>query len=199
MGRPRVAVVRTGTANTASVISGLEKAGAEARLVDGPDEAANAGRLVLPGVGAFAAAMDVLVEKGLVDALVERVDAGRPTLGVCLGLQLLCEQSEESPGTGGMGILPHEITRFSDEVRVPQLGWNRVEPTKGCGLIEPGYAYFANSYCLRERPDGWEAAETGYDGTFVSAIERGPVLACQFHPELSGKWGIDLIRRWVKA
>lgn len=199
MGRPLVVVVGTGTANTASVIAGLEKAGAEARFAAGPEEAACAGRLVLPGVGAFAAAMEVLEREGFVDALVERISAGRSTLGICLGLQLLCEESEESPGTRGLAILPHEITRFSDEVRVPQLGWNRVDPLKNGGLIEPGHAYFANSYCLREGPTGWDAATTDYDGTFVSAIERGPVLACQFHPELSGKWGIALLRRWIEA
>ena len=196
---PKVVVVRTGTANTASVLSGLSKAGAEARLVVDADEVARADRLVLPGVGAFAAAMEELRRHGLVEPLAGRIRQGRPTLGVCLGLQLFCEGSEEDPGVEGLGILPHQARRYSDAVRVPQLGWNRVEPGEGCSLLRPGYAYFANSYRLQERPEGWSAAITDYDGPFVSAFERGPVMACQFHPELSGAWGIDLLRRWIEA
>ena len=192
-----IAVVRTGTANLASILSGLAKAGAEGRLTFDADEVRRADRLVLPGVGAFAAAMSELSKCGLVEALRERIRQGRPTLGVCLGLQLFCEESEEDPGAEGLSILPHTIRRFSDRVRVPQLGWNQVEPREGCRMLRPGYAYFANSYRLQEKPEGWSVAETDYDGPFVSAFERGPVLACQFHPELSGAWGIELLRRWV--
>jgi len=195
----KVVVVRTGTANTASVLSGLEKAGAEARLAFDAREVEKADRLVLPGVGAFAAAMEALRNYGIVEALAGRMRQGRPTLGVCLGLQLFCEGSEEDPGVEGLGILPHRVKRYSDAVRVPQLGWNWVEPEEGCSRLRPGYAYFANSYRLQERPEGWDVAITDYDGPFVSAIERGPVMACQFHPELSGAWGIDLLRRWIEA
>jgi len=202
----RVWIVQTGTANTASVVSGLRRVGAEP-VVAGqeevdvaalPEAVATAERLVLPGVGAFGAARAALEEIGVVEALAERVRAGRPTLGICLGLQLLFEASEESPGVAGLGVLPGAISRFPDTVRVPQFGWNRVTP-QGEGLVRPGYAYFANSYLAVRAPEGWVASTAEHGGPFVAAVQRGAVLACQFHPELSGAWGLDLLARWLGA
>jgi imidazole glycerol phosphate synthase glutamine amidotransferase subunit len=192
-------VVRTGTANLASVLAGLRRAGAEPRFAESARDVAEARRVVLPGVGAFAAAMRQLETDGLVEALATRITAGRPTLAVCLGLQLLCEESDESPGARGLGVLPIRVGKYSDAVRVPQLGWNEVTPSEGCRLLEPGFAYFANSYRLAETPLGWSAALSEHDGPFVAAIEQGPVLACQFHPELSGGWGLCLLRRWMES
>ncbi len=197
MTRPRVVVVRTGTANLASVLAGLTRAGAEPVLTDDLADVQVAARLVLPGVGAFGAAMERLRAHDLVGALAQRVRTGRPTLAICLGLQLLAESSAESPGVAGLGILPARVTRFPDTVRVPQLGWNRVEAEPDCALLTSGYAYFANSYRLAERPAGWRAALAEHGGRFVAALERGPILACQFHPELSGSWGLELLRRWL--
>jgi imidazoleglycerol phosphate synthase glutamine amidotransferase subunit HisH len=96
-----------------------------------------------------------------------------------------------------MGFLTGRAERFPDTVRVPQLGWNRVQPDDDCRLLLPGWAYFANSYRLTGRTDGWSCAFTDHGGPFVSAVERGPVLACQFHPELSGHWGLSLVARWL--
>ena len=146
---------------------------------------------------AFAAAIRELEEYDLTTVLRERIEARRQTLAICLGMQLLGEGSEESPGTAGLGIIPAVASRFSDAVKVPQLGWNQIEPEDGCRYLRPGFAYFANSYRIGEAPGGWLSAGTDYDGKFVSALERGPVVACQFHPELSGSWGLDLLRRWL--
>lgn len=192
-----VLIVSTGVANTASVIAGLRRAGAEPRLTRDPDAVANAPRVVLPGVGAFAAGMDQLDAEGLSEPLRARIEAGRPTLAVCLGLQLLCRHSEESPGRQGLGIIDAHVRRFPDTVRVPQMGWNEVTPQSDCALLEPGHAYFANSYRLSEIPPGWRGALTQHAGPCVAAMERGAVLACQFHPELSGHWGTALMRRWL--
>ena len=115
------------------------------------------------------------------------------------GLQLLAEGSDESPDTQGLGVLPGRATRLPRGVRVPHLGWNRVEPDADCRLLRPGHAYFAHSFYLAEAPTGWAAARTTHGRAYVSAFERGPVLACQFHPELSGAWGLDLLRRWLEA
>ncbi len=194
-----VVVVRTGTANLASVLAGLRRVGATPRVSDERAVVAAAERLVLPGVGAFGAAMERLTACGLVGVLTERVWTGRPTLAVCLGLQLLGTGSEESPGVPGLGVLSAAVTRFGEGVRVPQLGWNRVLPERGCRLLAEGYAYFANSYRFTAAPPGWSAAWAEYGGRFVAALERGPVLACQFHPELSGAWGLALLRRWLAA
>lgn len=196
---PAVVVVPTGTANLASVLVGLRRAGARPRVSCDPREVAEAGRVVLPGVGTLAAAADQIGRSGLEQPLAERVRLGRPLLAICLGLQLLCEHSDESPGFAGLGVVPGRVTRFPAGVRVPQLGWNRIEPGPGCDLLEPGYVYFANSYRLERVPAGWVAATADYGGPFVAALERGPVLACQFHPELSGNFGLGLLRRWLDA
>ncbi|MFC1529688.1 imidazole glycerol phosphate synthase subunit HisH [Gemmatimonadota bacterium] len=197
-GLTEVIVVRTGTANLASIEAGLLRVGARPRLSNDPDEVASADRVVLPGVGAFAAAVGELSDHDLVGVLRDRIEALRPTLAICLGMQLLGEGSEESPGIPGIGAIPAVASRFTEQVKVPQLGWNRVEPESECRYLVPGFAYFANSYRLTGSPDGWSAATTDYDGKFVSALERGPVMACQFHPELSGTWGLNLLRRWLE-
>lgn len=194
---PRVAVVRTGAANVASVEAALERAGAVVTPVLCAEDVAAAPRLVLPGVGAFGAVARRLRASGLADALAARVGSGRPTLAICLGLQLLALGSEEDPGVPGLGVIGVGVTRFSDAVRVPQLGWNRVCAGRGCRLLQDGFAYFANSYKLDSIPDGWAGALADHGGPFVAALERGPVLACQFHPELSGAWGQALLERWM--
>jgi imidazole glycerol phosphate synthase glutamine amidotransferase subunit len=191
--------VRTGTANLASVLVGLERGGAAPRITEDPADVERAARLVLPGVGTLEAAMERLLARGLARPLAGRIEAGRPTLAICLGLQLLCESSAESPGLAGLGVVAGRVTRFGDGVRVPQLGWNRIECDDGCALLEPGHVYFANSYRLADAPPGWRAARAEYGGPFVAALERGPVLACQFHPELSGELGQRLLARWLAA
>ena len=194
----RVVVVRTGTANLASVLAGLERAGAHGELTRDAERVGAAEQVVLPGVGAFAAAMEALGDE-LTDALRERVAAGRPLLGVCLGLQLLCAQSEESPGVQGIGVIDATVGRFPAEVLVPQLGWNLVRPESGSVLLREGYAYYANSFRLETFPPGYTGATSDHGGRFVAALERGSLLACQFHPELSGRFGHDLLTRWLSA
>ncbi|HSO21683.1 MAG TPA: imidazole glycerol phosphate synthase subunit HisH [Chondromyces sp.] len=194
-----VVVIRTGTANLASVGAALERAGSTVRFSEDPADAEGADLVVLPGVGAFGPVAARLDELGLRDPLTRRIAAGRPTLAICLGLQLLAAASEESPGALGLGVVPATATAFRDGLRVPHLGWNRVTAGDGCSLLENGAAYFANSYKLDEVPTGWTGATTDHGGSFVAAIERGPVLACQFHPELSGAWGQALIERWLAA
>ncbi len=194
-----VVVVPTGTANLASIMAGFERAGAAPRLMVRAKEIGRVARVVLPGVGAFGAAMQRLEDDGVATILAERIRAGRPTLAVCVGLQLLCESSEESPGVSGLGVLPSYVKRYPDTVRVPQLGWNAIEPMSRCRMLAAGHAYFANSYRLSEAPPGWRAAYADHGGRYVAALERGPVLACQFHPELSGALGATLIKRWLKV
>ena len=131
MRRPQVTIVPTGTANTASVVAALERAGAAPAFAGSASDVADAPYVVLPGVGAFGAAMRRLEERDLVDAMRERVALDRPTLGVCLGLQLLGDSSEESPGIAGIGALRMESARFGGELAVPQIGWNQVAADAG--------------------------------------------------------------------
>ncbi len=194
---PEVLVVRTGTANLASVLAALRRLGARPELTEDPQRVARAERVVLPGVGAFAAALETLRAHGLDEAVRARIEEVRPTLAICLGLQVLCEGSEESPGIEGLGLVPGYVQRFTGDLRIPQLGWNQVVPLPSSRLITLGYAYYANSYHVPELPEGWTGATTDHGGSFVAALERGPILACQFHPELSGTWGSDLLKRWL--
>jgi len=192
-----VAVVPTGVANLASIIAGLRRAGATPQIERQPDAVAAAPFAVLPGVGAFAAGMAELRDSGLAEVIAGRIQRDRPTLAVCLGMQLLGTASEESPGARGLECVAADATHFPTGVRSPQFGWNRVTPQPGCQLLHEGYAYFANSFRLTDAPAGWNVATAEHGGQFIAAMERGRVLACQFHPELSGAYGIDLIRRWL--
>jgi imidazole glycerol phosphate synthase glutamine amidotransferase subunit len=194
-----VTIVPTGTANTASVVAALTRLGASTDEAAAADDVATSPGVVVPGVGAFGAAMAQVESLGLRQALRDRIEANRPTLAVCVGMQLLAGSSEESPGVTGLEVLEESVSRFGDGVSVPQMGWNTVEPGPDARFIEPGWAYFANSYRFDRVPTGWVGSRSDHAGTFVSALEKGDVLACQFHPELSGEWGARLLDRWLQA
>ena len=192
-----VVIVATGVANTASVSAALRRAGLVPDVSADPDEVVRAARVVLPGVGAFGTAMERLASTGLGAAVAERYRADRPLLAICLGLQLLTRRSAESPGVAGLGVLDADVTSFSGAVRIPHLGWNAVSPAPEAELLRPGQAFFANSYRLDRIPEGTVGATAEHGGRFVAALERGTFLGCQFHPELSGAWGAELLARWV--
>lgn len=192
------AVIRTGVANIASVLAALKRLGVTPRLSDDADVVRTSSFVVLPGVGAFAAGAEALKRLGLDDALRERIRDNRPTLAVCLGLQLLFEESEESPGVRGLGIFPGRIERFTSSLKIPQLGWNQIEANPECRSLKNGSVYFANSYCVKRPPDGAHSAMADYGEPFVAAFECGRLLACQFHPELSGTLGAEILSRWLE-
>ncbi|MCY2959882.1 MAG: imidazole glycerol phosphate synthase subunit HisH [Planctomycetota bacterium] len=194
-----VVVARTGVANLAAVVAALRRAGARPVLSDRAGDVRDAGAVVLPGVGSFAAGMRALVDTGLDLALRDRVRDGRPTLAICLGMQLLGLASAESPGVEGVGAVDARYARFAGEIRVPQIGWNAVVAPPEARILANGDAYFANSFRLDRAPDGWTAAWSGHGGSFVAALERGAVVACQFHPELSGAFGAGIVERWIAA
>jgi imidazole glycerol phosphate synthase glutamine amidotransferase subunit len=195
----KLTIVPTGTANTASIMAALNRLGASIGEAATADDVATSSGVVVPGVGAFGAAMAQIESMGLRQALYDRIEANRPTLAVCVGMQLLSGASEESPGAVGLQVLEERVSRFGDGVSVPQMGWNTVEPDPGARFVEPGWAYFANSYRFDKAPTGWVGSRSEHGGTFLSALEKGDVLACQFHPELSGEWGARLLERWLQA
>lgn len=197
MKTPEVTIVPTGTANLASVMAAFRRVGAEPKMNARPEDVETAQYVVLPGVGDFGTSMNALRESGCDVFLQNRFKEGKPTLSICVGLQLLCKKSEESYGVKGLNIVPLAVSRFSSSVRVPQIGWNRVEPENNCRFITTGHAYFANSYRLTAVPKGWKAAWSDHGGRFVAALEKEHMLACQFHPELSGKWGLQILDRWL--
>ncbi len=217
-GAREIVVIRTGVANMASVAAAFGRLGLPVRVAEEADDVARAEAVLLPGVGAFAAGMAALQEQGLVTALTERLRARRPTLAVCLGMHLLCRGSEEAaPHGAGIGYFDAIVQRFPAGQRVPQMGWNAVRPGASCKIVSAGFAYFANSYRVVRPPAPAEHDSTGawdsmgprdsigprcafadHGGEFVAAIEDGPIVACQFHPELSGAWGRALLERWCE-
>lgn len=184
-----ITIIDTGVANTASVSAAFKRLGCGVMLTHEPSRVAEAPFVVLPGVGSFGAGMRALRMYGLDQVIVDRVGADRPLLGICLGLQLLCNASEESPGVEGLRVINAMVTRFPDTVRTPQHGWNRVDD---------GYAYFSNTYRVESIPTGWSGQTSTHGTEFVASLERGNTLVCQFHPELSGPWGAKLLRTWIE-
>ena len=203
MNQPSVTIIDTAVANIASMQAAWNRLGYRPVLTTDGNEVLDANLVVLPGVGAFASGMARLRELQLDSVLIQRSAENRPLLAVCLGLQLLCSESEEAPGVAGLGIIPKPVRRLPGIVPVPQLGWNQVVPSPSAdggnsAKLTTGYAYFANSFCLSDAPDGWAYANTNYGFDFVSAAARGRILACQFHPELSGAWGLQTLREWAQ-
>lgn len=182
----------------ASIIAAFERLGCNVRLTANPAEIENADRAILPGVGAFGAGMNTLDSNNLSPSLKTRIAYNKPTLAVCLGMQLLAESSEETPGISGLGVINGHVKRFPQELRVPHFGWNQVIADERSRFLSTGFAYFANSYRLVTAPSPWISATCSYGSPFVAAVERGNILACQFHPELSGDWGAELLARWIE-
>jgi glutamine amidotransferase len=190
--------------NLASVAKALERAGAAVRVVDAPGGLERADAVVLPGVGAFRDAAARLDETGLGDAVVERIAAGVPFLGVCLGLQLLFESSGEGGRWTGLGVLAGTVERLDTELKVPHIGWNELTWTAAGedmarGLHAAAAVYFVHSYAARPAEPDVVAATTDYGGTVVAAVARDNVWAVQFHPEKSSSTGLALLANFVSV
>jgi len=196
-----IAVVDYRAGNAPSVLYALEHLGLSARLVDRPDQIAAAERIILPGVGAARATIDSLVDQDLVGALTDRVCGDRvPFLGICIGLQVLFDHSDEGD-VDGLGWVPGQVRRFPDTGRVPQIGWNRVRFTRAHPLVadapDEGYFYFVNSYyCVPDEPAD-ALGMTDYTVEFCSVVARDNVVATQFHAEKSGPLGLSLLRAFA--
>lgn len=193
-----VILVDFGMGNLRSVARALERAGAKPRVSTDPDEVKSADRVVVPGVGACGEAMRVLREQGLDVALRERIAAGRPYLGICLGLHVLLERGEEGPADC-LGVVPGTVARFPDALglAVPHMGWNRVEPVRPHPVLSEDYFYFVHAYRAAGVPDAAVLARTEYGEAFPSAIGQGACLAVQFHPEKSQGAGLALLERFL--
>ncbi len=193
-----VAIIDSGVANLAAVESALTALDVDYAITGDPAAVLAASHVVLPGVGRFSAGLETLRRDGLDEAVCQVHERGTPLLAVCLGMQMLGDGSDESPDTPGLAIVSGRFRRLPDSVRVPHLGWNQVNADEGSGLPS-GTAAFANSFCLPESPNGWTAAWTTHGTRFVSMLAQGRTLACQFHPELSGPFGMGLIRDWLSG
>lgn len=198
-----VAVIDYDAGNIKSVEKALLSLGEPAVITRDREVILKADRVILPGVGAFGDAMEKLHAYGLVEVIKEVVDQKIPFLGICLGLQLLFESSEETPGVEGLGILKGKIVKIPDNkgLKVPQIGWNALEfPNKGRlfnGISEGSYVYFVHSYYLQADEPEIVTAATEYAAHIHASVEKGNVFACQFHPEKSSDVGLRILKNFL--
>jgi len=197
----KIVVIDYGMGNVRSVEKALAYCGASIKVSSNPEDIRHASHVVLPGVGAFGDAMAELKRRRLVEPIREAVAEGKPFLGICLGLQVLFEKSEENPGVEGFGIVPGEVKRFRTHLKVPHMGWNTLAIKRPCALFEGvgenPYVYFVHSYYVVPSDPDWVAATTDYDGEFVSAVCKGNCFATQFHPEKSQAVGLKMLRNFI--
>lgn len=198
-----IAIIDYDAGNIKSVEKALQALGEEAVVTRDEQVIMNAEKVILPGVGAFGDAMDKLHQYGLVPIIKKVVQKQTPFLGICLGLQLLFESSEESPGVEGLGILKGKILRIPEDggLKVPHIGWNSLSyPHEGrlyAGIPEESYVYFVHSYYLAAEDESIVKAATQY-GTYIHAsVEKDNVFACQFHPEKSSDTGLMILQNFV--
>jgi glutamine amidotransferase len=200
MTRPPVALLDYGVGNLHSAAKALDRAGAEVRVVPTVAEAAGAAGLVVPGVGAYGACLRGLATAGGPAAVAGWLEGGRPLLGICVGMQLLFEASEEGPVSDGVGVVPGKLRRLTGAVKIPHIGWDEVTVRPGsrlfAGLGDGTRFYFVHSYA--PEPDGQAvAAVCDYGGRFAAAVEHGNLFGTQFHPEKSGAAGLALLANFV--
>ena len=205
---PGIAIIDYGMGNLRSVAKALGSLGLECEVTGDPERLGRARRAILPGVGAFGDAMEELHSRGLVPALRELAASGRPLLGICLGMQLLMESSEESPATAGLGLVPGRVRRFDPEalgpLKSPHMGWNRVRRAAGgdwpllMSIPDGEYFYFVHSFYVEPAPGAaGQVAVTTHGVEFVSALSRANLYATQFHPEKSQRAGLRLLANFA--
>lgn len=200
MARPLIAVVDYGIGNLRSAEKALQRVGADARLTSDATLLGDAAGVVLPGVGHFGRCMAALREAGLEEPTVGAARSGRPFLGICVGMQMLHAASAEAPGVPGLGILPGDVGPLPGGVKHPQMQWNVVEVTRPgtiLDVVDRRWVYFVHSYAVTDPVAA--VAVCDYGGPVVAATARGPVVATQFHPEKSGRVGLELLGAFVDA
>ena len=199
-----IAIIDYDAGNLKSVEKALIALGETPVVTRDPEVILSADKVILPGVGAFGEAMERLHEYGLVEVIRQVTAKGTPFLGICLGLQLMFESSEESPGVEGLGLLKGQILRIPDApgLKVPHMGWNSLEITPGAclfaGLDNGSYVYFVHSYYLKAEDPSIVAATTEYSTHIHASVESGNVFACQFHPEKSSEVGLQILKNFAR-
>ena len=198
-----IAIIDYGAGNLQSVKKAFDFIGAESVITDNPEVINACDRVLLPGVGSFGDAMDSMAKNGLVETVKQNALSGKPFLGICLGLQLLFEESEESPGVKGLGIFKGKIKKFSPDMglKIPHIGWNSLEIKQKDTLFkdvpEDAYVYFVHSYYLHAEDENDIATITNYGIDFHSAVGKNNIFATQFHPEKSGDIGLQILKNFA--
>ena len=199
-----IAIIDYDAGNIRSVEKALKFLGQDVKITRDPEEILSAEKVILPGVGAFGDAMEKLKEYGLDQVIRKTAGKGTPFLGICLGLQLLFERSDEAPGVEGLGILKGEILRLPEKegYKIPHMGWNSLELIHNGRLFrdlpEDPYVYFVHSYYLKAADETIVKARTEYTTAIDASVEQGNVFACQFHPEKSSETGLKILKNFVE-
>ena len=199
-----IGIIDYDAGNIKSVEKALAYIGEETIVSRDPEVLLKADKAILPGVGSFGQAMENLHRYNLVPVIKDMVKNNTPFLGICLGLQLLFERSDETPGVEGLGILKGEILRIPDQpgLKIPHMGWNSLKyPNEGRlfrGIPEDSYVYFVHSYYLKAEDESIVTATTEYSTLIHASVESGNVFACQFHPEKSSDVGIQILKNFVE-
>jgi imidazole glycerol phosphate synthase glutamine amidotransferase subunit len=192
-----ITILDYGAGNLRSVQNTLDELGCAYELVRDAASLLAADKIILPGVGHYGQMMRALDALGVRPALVDRIQAGVPFLGICLGMQALYESSEEAPGAHGLAIFPGAVRRFPADARVPHMGWNQIEPVKASKLLDGRpFVYFAHSFYVPA--DERSAATCTYAAPFTAVLEAGNVFGVQFHPEKSAAAGLAIVRRFAE-
>ena len=198
-----IAIIDYDAGNIKSVEKALNYLGEEAIITRDHDEIVNSDKVILPGVGAFADAMEKIRHYGLEETIHEVVEKNIPFLGICLGLPLMFESSDEGPGVKGLGLLPGKILRIpkSGDLKIPHMGWNSLHFQNNGrlfqGIPEQTYVYFVHSYYLQAEEPEIVKATTEYSTCIHASVEKDNVFACQFHPEKSSKWGLKILENFA--
>ena len=196
----RVAIIDYGVGNLRSVEKAFAATGCEAVVSGDETVLRSAERLVLPGVGAFAACMNALHERGFASLVHERAAAGTPLLGICVGMQMLFEASEEFGTTNGLGLLPGRVRRFQSDLVVPQVGWNRIHQRQPhqlfAGIDDGSFSYFVHSYYCEPGDADLIVGETEYGVTYASVVAQENICGVQFHPEKSQHVGLQMLKNF---
>jgi glutamine amidotransferase len=199
----RLAIIDYGMGNLYSVRNTIAALGMDADIIGGPERLSGYDKLILPGVGAFGDAMRELQKRGLVDPLRSFAAQGKPFLGICLGMQLLFEKSQEAAGVPGLGLIRGSVKKFSARLKCPHMGWNEIEKKLKperifTGLRGPVYTYFCHSYFCVPRDASVVIGSTRYGVRFASLVRRGHVYGMQFHPEKSQGVGLKILRNFIE-
>lgn len=197
-----IAIIDYGAGNLHSVKNALDFLGAESKITGSASEILSADKVILPGVGAFGSAMNALTASGLNEVIFEVADKGTPLLGICLGLQLMFEKSEEAPDVKGLGLFKGTIVKIPDRsLKIPHMGWNNIEVVKDSRILhnigKNPFVYFVHSYYLNASDESVVSAYTNYGERLGIAVEKDNVFATQFHPEKSGETGMKILKNFI--
>ena len=197
----KITIIDYGMGNLYSVQNALRSIGAEPVVTSDASVIAQAEKILLPGVGAFGDCMANLEKSGLIPVITESLHSGKPFLGICLGMQLLFEGSDEAPGVKGLGFFKGKVRLLDTELKIPHMGWNSLHIQNSGrlfkGIPENTYVYFVHSYYLQAEEEEIVKATTQYSTCIHASVEKGNVFACQFHPEKSSQWGLKILENFA--